>query len=57
MFPMQHVKLTIDGTPVEVRAGTLLIDAASKAGVPIPSLCFLPGLPSRGGRRLDVPAR
>ena len=44
---MQHVKLTIDGTEIEVRAGTLLIDAARKAGVPVPSLCFLPGLPAR----------
>lgn len=45
---MQHVTLTIDGVQVKVRAGTLLIDAARKAGVHIPSLCFLPGLPARG---------
>ncbi len=63
---MQQVTLTIDGTQVEVRAGTSLIDAAQRAGVHIPSLCYLPGQPARGvcrvcsvsvaGRRGLVPA-
>lgn len=45
---MQYVTLTIDGTVVKVRAGTSLIAAAKKAGVEIPTLCFLPGRPARG---------
>ena len=66
MSDLQHVRLTIDGNQIEVHAGTILIDAARKAGVSIPSLCFLPGHPSRGvcrvcsvsvsGRRGLVPA-
>ncbi len=45
---MQFVTLTIDGTEVKVLAGTSIMDAAKKAGVHIPSLCFLPGRPARG---------
>ncbi len=45
---MQHVTLIVDGVRVTVRTGTSLIEAASEAGVEIPSLCFLPGLPPRG---------
>ena len=45
---MQYVTLTIDGTEVKVRAGTSLLEAAKKAGVIIPTLCFLPGRPARG---------
>ena len=32
------VKLTINNTPVEAPAGTLLIDAAKLAGIEIPAL-------------------
>jgi len=49
---MQHVKLIIDGITVEVRAGTLLIDAARKAGVHIPTICSLRGQPAREVCRL-----
>ena len=36
------VNITIDGLPVEVARGTLLIRAAEKAGVRIPRLCDHP---------------
>jgi len=35
------VKLTIDGQPVEVPKGSMLIDAAKKAGIAVPTLCYL----------------
>ncbi len=35
------VKLTIDGHAVEVPKGSMLIDAAKKAGIYIPTLCYL----------------
>ncbi len=44
---MQFVSLIIDGTEVKVHAGTSLLDAAKKAGVMIPTLCFLPGRTAR----------
>ena len=36
--------LTIDGRRVEVEPGSTLLDAASRLGISIPTLCFLPGL-------------
>jgi formate dehydrogenase alpha subunit len=35
------VTLTIDGKSIEVPKGAMLIDAAKKAGIPIPTLCYL----------------
>lgn len=48
MSDLQQVSLTIDGTPVTVREGTSLIDAARTVGLHVPSLCYLPGCPARG---------
>ncbi len=49
---MQYVTLTVDGTEVKVRAGTTILEAAKKADVMIPTLCFLPGRSARGVCRL-----
>ena len=38
------VKLTIDGKEVEAREGMTLLGAAGKAGVDIPTLCWMKGL-------------
>jgi NADH-quinone oxidoreductase subunit G len=38
------VKLTIDGQQIEAAPGTLLIDAAKKAGIEIPAFCYYEGL-------------
>jgi predicted molibdopterin-dependent oxidoreductase YjgC len=35
------VKVTIDGKSVEVPPGSMLIDAAKKAGITVPTLCYL----------------
>ncbi len=37
--------MTIDGQPVEVPAGTTILEAARKADIYIPSLCYHPDLP------------
>lgn len=42
------VSLTIDGIQVSVPAGTLIVDAAKKAGIEIPVFCYHPLLESAG---------
>jgi formate dehydrogenase alpha subunit len=44
----------IDGRPVEPRAGETILDAAARAGIAIPTLCFVPGLAPDGGCRRCV---
>ncbi|MDT8436806.1 MAG: formate dehydrogenase subunit alpha [Gemmatimonadota bacterium] len=44
----ETVRLTIDGTPVEVPAGTTIWEAARAAGIEIPVLCHDPRLPPAG---------
>ena len=46
------VNLKIDGKEVKVEEGTNLIDAAEKAGVHIPNLCYLKGMKGIGACRL-----
>ncbi len=45
-------KLTIDGKPVEVPAGTNLIEAARQVGIEVPHYCYHPGLSIAGQCRL-----
>ncbi|HEY3934772.1 MAG TPA: 2Fe-2S iron-sulfur cluster-binding protein [Gemmatimonadales bacterium] len=40
------VSVTIDGVPVQVPKGTMIIDAAKQAGVLVPHYCYHPALPS-----------
>jgi iron-only hydrogenase group A len=44
----EMVKLFIDGKEVEVEANATILDAAKKAGVHIPTLCYHPDLPPTG---------
>ena len=37
------VKFTIDGRELEAPAGTLVIEAAKRAGIEIPSFCYYEG--------------
>ena len=46
------VSLTIDGVPVSVPKGTLVIEAAKQAGVLVPHYCYHPGLPVAGVCRM-----
>jgi len=42
---MMHIIL--DGNPVSAEPGEMILDAAHRAGIDIPSLCRLPGSPSQ----------
>lgn len=48
------VKLTIDQRPVEVEEGTTILDAAAKAGITIPTLCYFKELNNIGACRVCV---
>ena len=50
------IKLTIDGKPVAVPPGTLLIDAAKQMGIEVPSFCYYPGLSLQGACRMCLVA-
>ena len=57
---MDMVKASIDGVVVEVPEGTTILEAAKKAGVNIPTLCFLKDINEIGACRMcvvDVGAR
>ncbi len=49
-----HVKLVIDGQDVSVEPGRTLLDAATAAGIRIPTLCHLDGLPEAAACRMCV---
>lgn len=51
---MATVKLTVDGVPVEVEAGSTVLKAAEKAGINIPTLCYLEGIHEVGACRVCV---
>ena len=46
------INLTIDGAPVSVPPGTLVIEAAKQAGVLVPHYCYHPGLAVAGVCRM-----
>ncbi|HYK81901.1 MAG TPA: 2Fe-2S iron-sulfur cluster-binding protein, partial [Gemmatimonadales bacterium] len=46
------ITLTVDGVPVSVPRGTLVIEAAKQAGVLVPHYCYHPGLPVAGVCRM-----
>jgi NADH-quinone oxidoreductase subunit G len=46
------INLTIDGKPVSVPTGTLLIEAAKQVGSEVPSFCYYPGLALQGACRM-----
>jgi len=48
------VRLEINGQPVEVAQGAMILDAARKAGVRIPTLCHLSGLFPSGACRMCI---
>ena len=46
------IHVTIDGIPVEVEKGTTILQAAEKAGVKIPTLCYIKDLLPDGSCRM-----
>src|SRR5258705_10432088 len=51
-MPDQLISLVIDGVPISVAPGTLVIEAAKQAGVLVPHYCYHPGLPVAGVCRM-----
>jgi NADH-quinone oxidoreductase subunit G len=51
---MPDVSFTVDGKKLTAPAGTLLIDAARKAGIEIPAFCYYPGLSLQAACRMCV---
>src|SRR2546428_10075303 len=45
------LRLTIDGTPVEVPTGTTVLDAVNRLGLALPQLCKDPDRPPLGACR------
>ena len=48
----EMIKLTIDGKEVEVEKGTTILEAAKKANIDIPTLCFLKEINEIGDCRM-----
>ena len=46
------INLTIDGKPVKAAPGTLVIDAAKRAGIEIPAFCYYEGLSLQAACRM-----
>ncbi len=49
---MADIRVTIDNIEVTVPEGTTLLDAAKKAGIDVPTLCFLRGVNEIGACRM-----
>lgn len=54
MADIKEIKVTIDGAAVTVPEGTTLLDAAHKAGIYIPTLCYLREINEIGACRICV---
>ncbi|MCA1808431.1 MAG: (2Fe-2S)-binding protein, partial [Lentisphaerae bacterium] len=46
------INITIDNQAVSVKPGTTLLDAAAKAGIKIPTLCYMDGVSNPGSCRV-----
>jgi NADH-quinone oxidoreductase subunit G len=51
-MPDELINLTVDGVALAVPKGTLVIEAAKRAGVLVPHYCYHPGLPVAGVCRM-----
>ncbi len=49
-----NVRVTIDETPLDVPAGTTIMEAADKIGIQIPRLCYHPRLSALGSCRVCI---
>ena len=54
MSNIKEVTLTIDGNPVTVPEGTTILEAAKKANIDIPTLCFLKEINEVGDCRMCI---
>src|ERR1041385_4677900 len=46
------INLSIDGKPIKAAPGTLVIDAAKRAGIEIPAFCYYEGLSLQAACRM-----
>jgi heterodisulfide reductase subunit A len=51
---MSDINLEIDGKAVVINEGATILEAATSAGIKIPTLCYHPALKSYGGCRLCI---
>jgi NADP-reducing hydrogenase subunit HndD len=51
---MKNVNITIDNTPLVVKEGTTIMEAAEALGIKIPRLCFHPDLSIEGACRICI---
>ena len=51
---MSEITLTVDGIEVTVPAGSTVMDAADKAGIKVPRLCYHPRLSMQGACRVCI---
>jgi NADH-quinone oxidoreductase subunit G len=52
MAEQKQITFTLDGRKVTTRAGTLVIEAAKREGVEVPSFCYYPGLSLQAACRM-----
>src|ERR1700678_2272302 len=52
MAELKLVNFTIDGVKLTAPAGTLVIEAAKKQGIEVPSFCYYPGLSLQAACRM-----
>jgi formate hydrogenlyase subunit 6/NADH:ubiquinone oxidoreductase subunit I len=50
----EKIKITVDGRPVKVKKGSMLLDSIRSMGIPVPTLCNHPSLEPNGECRLCV---
>ena len=48
----QTISFTLNGQKITVPKGTLVIEAAKRAGIEIPSFCYYPGLALQAACRM-----
>ena len=52
MADQKQITFTIDGQPVTTSPGTLVIEAAKRQGIEVPSFCYYPGLSLQAACRM-----
>ncbi|MGA8406740.1 MAG: 2Fe-2S iron-sulfur cluster-binding protein, partial [Candidatus Acidiferrales bacterium] len=52
MAEQKQVTFSLNGQPITTPAGTLVIEAAKRQGVEVPSFCYYPGLSLQAACRM-----
>ncbi len=52
MAEQKQITFTLDGQKVTTPAGTLVIEAAKRQGIEVPSFCYYPGLSLQAACRM-----